>query len=403
MTDDLDNRSTPAPTAVPPVLDHRLANIEDLRRLAERATPRPFFGYLDSGSFEELTLRANRRDLDALTLRQRVLAGVGMRELSTTLLGQTSSLPVAIAPTGLAGLIRADGELHLARAAEAAGVPFTLSTVSICSIEDVRAATRQPFWFQLYVMRDRGVVRSLIERAWAAQCSALMVTVDLAVQAPRLRDERNGMTLRPQLLNLPNVIDFIRKPGWIVRRLRSPRRNFGNLERYVPGGPGKKPVPLVSAWIADQLDPTMSWADLDWIRSQWPGKLIVKGLLDADDARRAVQAGADAIVVSNHGGRQLDGALSSIRALPRVAQAVAGEAEVLFDGGVRSGADVLKALASGARGALLGRAPLYGLAALGEPGVAHALALIRREYDVSLALAGVRRTVDVGPEVLDVA
>ncbi len=379
---------------------HSIVNIDDLRQLARRQTPRPFFGYIESGSFEELTLRANRRDLDAIALRQRVLAGVGTRELSTTLVGQSSSLPVAIAPTGLAGLIRADGEIHLARAAEAAGVPFTLSTVSICSMEDVRAAVSRPFWFQLYVMRDRGVVRSLIERAKAAQCSALMVTVDLAVQAPRLRDERNGMTLRPRLLNLPNVIDFMRKPGWIMRRLSSPRRNFGNLEQYAPGGPGKKPVPQVSAWIADQLDPGMSWADLDWIRSQWPGKLIVKGIFDADDARRAVQAGVDAIVVSNHGGRQLDGAPSSVRALPAVLQAVAGDAEVLFDSGVRSGTDVLKAQALGARGALLGRATLYGLAAMGEPGVALALNIIRREYDISLALAGVRRAVDVGPDVL---
>lgn len=377
-----------------------VVNIDDLRRLAERRTPRPFFGYVDSGSFEELTLRANRRDLDAVVLRQRVLAGVGSRELSTTLAGQLSSLPVAIAPTGLAGLIRADGEIHLARAAEAAGVPFTLSTVSICSIEDVRAAVSGPFWFQLYVMRDRGVVRSLIERAQAAQCSALMVTVDLAVQAPRLRDERNGMTLRPRLLNLPNVVDFMRKPGWLVRRLASPRRNFGNLAPYVRGGDMHVPVSQVSAWIAEQLDPNMSWADLDWIRSRWPGQLIVKGILDAADARRAVQAGADAIVVSNHGGRQLDGAPSSIAALPAVLQAVAGAAEVLFDSGVRSGADVLKALACGARGALLGRAPLYGLAALGEPGVRLALDIIRREFDVSLALAGLRRAVDVGPDVL---
>lgn len=381
-------------------LDHKTANIEDLRRLADRATPRPFFGYVESGSFEELALHANRRDLDAITLRQRVLAGVGARELGATLVGQVSSLPVAIAPTGLAGLIRADGEIHLARAAEAAGVPFTLSTVSICSMEDVRAAVNRPFWFQLYVMRDRGVVRSLIERAQAVQCSALMVTVDLAVQAPRLRDERNGMTLRPKLLNLPNAIDFMRKPGWIVRRLASPRKNFGNLERYVPGGAGKKPVQVVSAWIADQLDPNMNWDDLDWIRSQWPGKLIVKGLLDADDARRAVRAGADAVVVSNHGGRQLDGAPSSISALPRIVQAVGSDAEVLFDGGVRSGTDVLKALASGARGALLGRATLYGLAAAGEPGVRHALGIIRREFDIGMALAGLRGVSEIGADAL---
>ncbi len=381
-------------------MDRRIVSIDDLRQQAQRRTPRPFFGYLDSGSFDELTLRANRRDLEALTLRPRALAGVGQRDLATTLLGQASTLPVAIAPTGLAGLIRADGEIHLARAAEAAGVPFTLSTVSICSIEAVRAAVRQPFWFQLYVMRDRGVVRSLIERARAAQCPVLMLTVDLAVQAPRLRDERNGMTLRPRLLNLPNVIDFIRKPGWLLHRLASPHRSFGTLERYVSEGGRRPSVATTSAWIADQLDPTMSWADLDWIRAQWPGKLVVKGLIDPDDAQRAVRAGADAVIVSNHGGRQLDGAPSSIRALRPIVQAVGSDADVLFDGGVRSGADVLKALALGARGVLLGRAPLYGLAAAGEAGAHHALAIIRRELDVSLALCGVRRVAEVGPSVL---
>ncbi|MDE2402402.1 MAG: alpha-hydroxy-acid oxidizing protein [Burkholderiales bacterium] len=374
-----------------------LVSIEDLRQLARRRTPRPFWGYLESGSFEQLTLAANRRDLDVLTLRPRVLADIGPRDLRTTVLGQPCRLPVAVAPIGLSGLIRADGEIHAARAAEAEGVPYTLSTVSTCSMEEVRAAVQQPFWFQLYMMRDRDVVRSLMERAHAVGCTALMVTVDLAVQAPRLPDERHGMTLRPRLLNLPNVLDFIRKPGWAWRFLNTPRRNFGNLVDYAPHG---KALQQVSAWVADQLDPTLGWADLDWIRAQWPGHLIVKGIMDAGDARRAVQAGADAIVVSNHGGRQLDGAPSSIAVLPSIVQALAGDAEVWFDSGVRSGTDVLKALALGARTALLGRAVLYGLAALGEPGVRHALGLIRRELDVSMALCGLSQLDQINASAL---
>jgi L-lactate dehydrogenase (cytochrome) len=364
-----------------------IANIEDLRQLARSHTPRPFWSYIESGAFEQLTLAGNRSSLDALKLRPRVLAGVGERDLHTEFLGQHASMPVAIAPTGLAGLIRADGEIHAARAAEAEGVPYTLSTVSFCSIEAVRAAVQRPFWFQLYVMRDRGVVRSLIERAKAAGCPALMVTVDLAIQAPRLQDERCGMALRPRLLNLPNVIDFMRKPGWAWRHVRSPHRNFGNLLPYVPNARSKSDV---SAWVADQLDPTLSWEDLAWIRALWPGKLIVKGIMDASDARMAVQLGADAIIVSNHGGRQLDGAVSSIEALPPIVDAVGSEASVWFDSGVRSGTDVLKALACGASGVFIGRAMLYGLAAQGEAGVRLALSLIRRELDTDMALCGLR-------------
>lgn len=363
-----------------------IANIEDLRRLARQRTPRPFWSYIESGAFEQVTLAANRSGLDALKLRPRVLVGVGERDLRTQMLGQATSMPVAIAPTGLAGLIRADGEIHAARAAEAEGVPYTLSTVSLCSMEAVRAAVQRPFWFQLYVMRDRGVVRSLIERAQAAGCSALMVTVDLATQAPRLQDERCGMTLRPRLLNLPNVVDFIRKPGWAWRYLQSPHRNFGNLVAYVPQA---RSSTQVSAWVAEQLDPTMTWADLAWIRSLWPGKLIVKGIMDAGDARQAVQLGADAIVVSNHGGRQLDGTAASIEAMPAVVDAVGHQAAVWFDSGIRSGTDVLKALACGASGVLIGRAMLYGLAAQGEAGVRLALSLIRRELDTQMALCGV--------------
>jgi L-lactate dehydrogenase (cytochrome) len=376
-----------------------IANVEDLRQLAKRRVPRVFFDYVDSGAFEELTLRANRRDLDALRLRQRVFNGVGdVRDLRTTLLGTETSMPVAIAPTGLAGLVHADGEIHLARAARRAGVPFTLSTVSICSLEDVRRAVDGDFWFQLYVMRDRGVVRSLIERARAARCPVLMVTADLAVQAPRLRDERNGMTLRPRIFSKPaNLVDFLRKPGWAARCLSTPRRGFGNLAAYA--GDGKK-MSEVSAWIADQLDPTMSWADLEWIRGLWPGKLAVKGLLDADDARQAVRCGVDALVVSNHGGRQFDAAPSSVAAFPAIADAVGGEVELIFDSGVRTGTDVLKALALGARGVLVGRAPLYGLGALGPAGVSLALDLIHRELDTGLALAGLRTVADISPDLL---
>ena len=376
-----------------------IANVEDLRRLAQRRVPRVFFEYVDSGAFEELALRANRRDLDALRLRQRVLTGVGdPRDLRTTLLGQEAAMPVAIAPTGLAGLVRADGEIHLARAARRAGVPFTLSTVSICSLEDVRQGVDGDFWFQLYVMRDRGVVRSLIERARAARCPVLMVTADLAVQAPRLRDERNGMTLRPRIFSKPaNLVDFLRKPSWLVRYLRTPRRRFGNLAPYV--GQRTKMSEL-SAWIADQLDPAMGWADLEWIRGLWPGKLVVKGVLDAEDARQAVRCGADALVVSNHGGRQFDAAPSSAAAFPAIADAVGASVELFFDSGVRTGTDVLKALALGARGVLVGRAPLYGLGALGPSGVTLALELIRRELDTGLALAGLRGVAEISKDLL---
>jgi L-lactate dehydrogenase (cytochrome) len=380
-------------------MDSTIANIEDLRRLAQRRVPRPFFDYVDSGAFEELTLHANRRDLDALRLRQRVLAGVGDgRDLRTRVLGQEAAMPLGIAPTGLAGLVRADGEIHLARAARRAGVPFTLSTVSICSLEDVRQAVDGDFWFQLYVMRDRGVVRSLIERAQATRCPVLMVTADLAVQAPRLRDERNGMTLRPRIFSKPaNLVDFLRKPGWVARYLATPRRRFGNLVPYV--GP-KKRMSEVSAWIVIGLDTAMSWADLEWIRGLWPGKLVVKGVLDADDARQAVRCGADALVVSNHGGRQFDAAPSSAAAFPAIADAVGDSVELFFDSGIRTGTDVLKALALGARAVLVGRAPLYGLGALGPDGVSLALELIRRELDAGLALAGLRRVAEISKDLL---
>ena len=374
-----------------------ITNNEDLRRLAMRRAPRAIFDYVDRGSYDEATIRANRADLDALKLRQRVMVDVDARSTAGTMLGQPVAMPVALAPTGLTGIMHADGEILAARAAQAFGVPFTLSTVSICSIEAVAAAVAQPFWFQLYVMRDRGFAAQLIERAKAARCSALMLTADLQVQGQRHRDIKNGLTVPPRL-TLGNALDVLAKPRWALGMLGTRHRNFGNLAGFIPGG--SKGLTTLSQWIASQFDPTLSWKDVAWVKSLWPGKLIVKGVLDPEDARAAVDAGADAVVVSNHGGRQLDGAPSSIAALPAVAEAVDDRCEVWFDSGVRSGQDVLKALARGASATLIGKAFLYGLGALGERGVATALELIRRELDVSLALTGTRDVRDVGPQVL---
>ena len=370
---------------------------EDLRRLAMRRAPRAIFDYVDRGSYDEATLRGNRADFDALKLRQRVMIDVDRRTLATTMLGEPVAMPVALAPTGLTGILHPDGEILAARAAQAFGVPFTLSTMSICSIEAVAAAVEKPFWFQLYVMRDRGFAASLIERAKAAGCSALMLTADLQIQGQRHRDIKNGLTVPPKL-TLGNALDVLARPRWALGMLRTPHRNFGNLAGHIPGG--GKGLATLSQWIASQFDPTLSWRDVEWVRSLWPGRLIVKGILDPDDARCAVDAGADAVVVSNHGGRQLDGAPSSIAALPRVAEAIGGRCETWLDSGVRSGQDVLKALALGAQATLIGKAFLYGLGAMGERGVATALELIRRELDVSLALTGSRDVREVGPQVL---
>ncbi|MBP6797885.1 MAG: alpha-hydroxy-acid oxidizing protein, partial [Luteimonas sp.] len=347
---------------------------EDLRRLAMRRAPRAIFDYVDRGSYDEATLRGNRAGFDALTLRQRVMIDVDRRTLATTMLGEPVAMPVALAPTGLTGILHPDGEILAARAAQAFGVPFTLSTMSICSIEAVAAAVEKPFWFQLYVMRDRGFAASLIERAKAAGCSALMLTADLQIQGQRHRDIKNGLTVPPKL-TLGNALDVLARPRWALGMLRSPHRNFGNLAGHIPGG--GKGLATLSQWIASQFDPTLSWRDVEWVRSLWPGRLIVKGILDPDDARCAVDAGADAVVVSNHGGRQLDGAPSSIAALPRVAEAIGGRCETWLDSGVRTGQDVLKALALGAQATLIGKAFLYGLGAMGERGVATALELIR--------------------------
>jgi L-lactate dehydrogenase (cytochrome) len=361
-----------------------ITNVLDLRELAQRRVPRAFFEYADRGSYDEITLRGNRAALEAIRLRQRVMVDVDKRNLATTILGAPVSMPLAIAPTGLTGLQWGGGEILGARAAAAAGIPFCLSTMSICSIEQVHAATDTPFWFQLYVMRDRGFTRALIERAIAAKCSALMLTADLQIQGQRHREIKNGLTVPPRL-TLQNFLDIVGKPMWAWRVLRAPSRSFGNLEGRISGADS---LLTLAQWIAQQFDPTLSWRDLEWIRSLWPGRLIIKGILDAEDAAAAANAGVDAIVVSNHGGRQLDGAPASIHALPRVVDAVGGRSEVLFDGGILTGQSLLKALALGARAGLIGKAFLYGLGARGEAGVTQVIEIIRKELSVSLALTG---------------
>jgi L-lactate dehydrogenase (cytochrome) len=366
--------------------------IEDMRSVARRRVPKMFFDYADRGAYSEETLRANRTDLTRIVLRQRVLVDVSQRELSTTIIGEPSPLPLALAPIGLCGMQWGDGEILACRAAQAAGIPFCLSTMSICAIEDVAAAVDGPFWFQLYVMKDRGFVRALVERAAAARCSALVLTVDLQVLGQRHADVHNGMTVPPEL-RLRNLIDIATKPAWALSIARGRRKTFGNLAGHVRG---MENVNSLAQWIAGQFDPALSWKDVEWIRSLWPGKLILKGIMDVEDARIAAKTGAAALVVSNHGGRQLDGAPSSISALPKIAEAVGPDIEVMFDGGIRSGQDVLRALALGARSCLIGRAYLYGLGAAGQAGVTMAIEAIRNELSVSMALCGVNslRAVD---------
>ncbi len=358
--------------------------IEDLRELARRRVAKALFDYVDRGSYSEQTLRANRQDFEALALRQRVAVDVDRRSTRTTMIGQDVSMPVALAPTGLTGLSWGDGEMLAARAAERFGVPFTLSTMSICSIEDVRSVVTKPFWFQLYVMRDRGFAASLIERAEAAGCSALVLTLDLQVQGQRHQDIKNGLSIPPRL-TLGNFFDALTKPSWVLNVLMGRRKTFGNLEGRIPNADS---VTALSQWVAGQFDPTLSWKDVEWVRSLWKRKLVLKGVLDAEDAKLAAASGADAIVVSNHGGRQLDGAVSSVRALPEVVEAAGGRCEVWLDGGVRSGQDVLKALALGANATMIGRAFLYGLGAMGREGVDKCLELIHRELDLTMAFCG---------------
>jgi len=359
--------------------------IEDLRQTARRRVPRSFFEYAESGSYAEQTLQANRADLEAIKLRQRILVDVSARSLQTKILGEPVSLPLALAPIGMCGMQHGDGEILACRAAHAAGIPFTLSTMSICAIEDVAGAVDKPFWFQLYVMKDRGFVRSLIERAAAAKCSALVLTVDLQILGQRHRDIKNGLSVPPEL-RIGNILDIATKPAWALSIARGKRKTFGNLAGYVAG---KKDVKYLARWTAEQFDPTMNWKDVEWIASLWPGKLILKGILDVEDARIAAKTGAAALVVSNHGGRQLDGAPSSISVLPRIADAVGSSIEVLFDGGIRSGQDIMRAVALGARACLSGRAFVYGLGAGGQAGVARAIEIMRNELSVTMALTGV--------------
>jgi L-lactate dehydrogenase (cytochrome) len=373
-----------------------VTNIEDLRQMARKRVAKAVFDYVDRGSYDETTLRANRADLEALHFRQRVGINVDQRSTRSTMAGQEVAMPVAIAPVGLTGLNWADGEMLGARAAEKFGIPFTLSTMSICSIEDVASAVTKPFWFQLYVMRDRGFAASLIERAKAAKCSALVMTLDLQIQGQRHMDLKNGLTVPPRL-TLGTVLDVMTKPGWVLNVLSGRRKSFGNLEGRIPDA---KTLSTLGQWIAGQFDPTLSWKDVEWVKNLWGGKLVLKGILDAEDAKIAASTGVDAIVVSNHGGRQLDGTVSSIRALPEVVQAVGGRTEVWFDGGILSGQDVLRALALGARGTMIGKAFAYGLGAMGEAGVTKVLEIIQQELDVTMALCGLRDVKDASPAIL---
>ncbi|QKN17141.1 alpha-hydroxy-acid oxidizing protein (plasmid) [Sinorhizobium meliloti WSM1022] len=374
----------------------QILEIRDLKALARRRVPKLFFDYADSGAWTEGTYRANEEDFAGIKLRQRVLVDMSDRSLETTMIGQKVSMPVALAPTGLTGMQHADGEMLAAQAAEAFGVPFTLSTMSICSIEDVASVTTKPFWFQLYVMREREFVLDLIDRAKAAKCSALVLTLDLQILGQRHKDLRNGLSAPPRLTP-KHLWMMATRPGWCMKMLGTNRRTFRNIV-----GHAKSVADLSSlqAWTNEQFDPQLSWKDVEWIKERWGGPLILKGILDPEDAKMAAKTGADAIIVSNHGGRQLDGAHSSISMLPRIVEAVGGQIEVHLDGGIRSGQDVLKAIALGAKGTYIGRPFLYGLGALGKEGVTLALDIIRKEMDTTIALCGKRRITEVGRDII---
>ena len=362
-----------------------ITTIEELRVLAQKRVPRMFYDYADSGSWTESTYRANESDFQKIKLRQRVAVNMENRSTASTMIGQQVSMPVAIAPTGLTGMQHADGEILAARAAKKFGIPFTLSTMSICSIEDVSKGTDgHPFWFQLYVMRDRDFIERLIERARAANCSALVITLDLQILGQRHKDLKNGLSAPPKL-TIANMINIASKPRWALGMLGTSRREFGNIVGHVKG---VENMGSLSAWTAQQFDPRLNWGDVEWIKKRWGGKIILKGIQDVEDARLAVESGADAMIVSNHGGRQLDGAQSSIQALPAIVDAVGKQIEVHMDGGIRSGQDVLKARALGAQGTYIGRAFLYGLGAMGQPGVEKALQIIHNELDLTMAFCG---------------
>jgi L-lactate dehydrogenase (cytochrome) len=372
--------------------------IEDLRLLHKRNVPKAFFDYADRGSYAEETLRANREDLQQIKLRQRILVDVSKRDMKTDILGQPSALPLVLAPVGLLGMQHGDGEIYACRAAQAAGIPFTQSTMSICSIEDIAAAVDKPFWFQLYVMKDRGFIKALIERAIAAKCSALVLTVDLQVIGQRHQDIKNGMTVPPEW-SLSKLVDFATKPAWVSGVLRGKRRTFGNLAGHLKISDD---ITSLSTWINSQFDTTLNWKDVDWIRSIWPGKLVLKGILDVEDAEIAAKSGAQALVVSNHGGRQLDGAPSSIEVLPEIVDTVGSQIEVMFDGGIRSGQDVMRALALGAKSCMIGRAYAYGLGAGGQQGVEKAISLIAKELETTMGLCGVNTIAEIDDGVIAV-
>jgi L-lactate dehydrogenase (cytochrome) len=380
----------------PGTLMKHITCIEDLRQLHKKRVPKAFFDYADRGSYTEDTLRANSDDLQQIKLRQRILVDVSKRDLSTNILGEPAAMPLILAPIGLLGMQHGDGEILACRAAQAAGIPFTQSTMSICSIEDIAASVQKPFWFQLYVMKDRGFIKSLIERAIAARCSALVLTVDLQVLGQRHQDIKNGMTVPPEW-SLAKLIDFASKPAWLNGIRRGKRRSFGNIVGHVKG---TEDLNKVAEWTASQFDTTLSWKDLDWIRSIWPGKLILKGVLDVEDAEEAAKTGAQAIVVSNHGGRQLDGAPSSIEVLPEIVDSVGSQMEIMFDSGIRTGMDVMRALALGAKSCMIGRAYVYGLGAAGEAGVAKAIDILAKEMTTTMGLCGVNTIAEIDERAL---
>lgn len=374
-----------------------IVEIDDLKKLAQKRVPKMFFDYADSGSWTESTYRANESDFHKIRLRQRVAVDMTNRSLETEMIGQKVAMPVAIAPTGFAGMQHADGEMLAAKACEKFGIPYTLSTMSICSIEDVASVTTQPFWFQLYVMRDRSFVENLIDRAKAANCSALVLTFDLQILGQRHKDIRNGLSAPPKFTP-KHIWQMATRPHWCLNMATTKRHTFRNIVGHAKG---VGDLSSLSSWTAEQFDPQLSWDDIEWIKKKWGGKLILKGILDPEDARLAAESGADAVIISNHGGRQLDGARSSIAALADAVDVVGDKIEIHMDGGIRSGQDVLKALAIGAKGTYIGRPHLYGLGAMGEAGVTKTLDIIRNELDITMALCGERDVKNLGRHNID--
>jgi len=369
-----------------------ITNIEDLKRIYQRRVPRMFYDYAESGSWTEQTFRENTSDFEKIRLRQRVAVDMSGRSTQSQMIGQDVAMPVALAPVGLTGMQHADGEIKAAKAAEEFGVPFTLSTMSINSIEEVAEATSKPFWFQLYTMKDEDYIRRLMQRAKDAKCSALVITLDLQILGQRHKDLKNGLSAPPKLTP-STVANLMTKWTWGLQMLGAKRRNFGNIVGHVHG---VSDTSQLGAWTAEQFDPSLDWGKVEKLMEMWGGKVILKGILDAEDAKMAAKLGADAIVVSNHGGRQLDGALSSIRMLPQILDAVGDDVEVHLDSGIRSGQDVLKALAMGAKGTMIGRAFVYGLGAMGQQGVTEALNVIHKELDTTMALCGERELGNLG-------